>query len=92
MLVMYSTEASDISMILSLCHFNLLSGVRGCRSAKTLFGLVLRFCIAPQNTEKSFSELRQEVAKQWTALPKVADVISEPLKQKISAVRRGRQL
>ena len=34
-----------------------------------------------------FDCLRQRVASEWTALPKTADVISEPLKKKIQQTR-----
>jgi hypothetical protein len=47
-----------------------------------------------QNEWKLFSDLRQQIAEEWRALPKVADPVSEPLKHKVHAVgqKHGRQL
>jgi len=35
---------------------------------------------------KKFAELRQDVDAQWRALPKAADVLSQPLKDKVKTV------
>ena len=35
---------------------------------------------------KKFSDLKQQVDAQWRALPKTADVRSQPLKDKVKAV------
>ncbi len=35
---------------------------------------------------KKFTELRQDVDAQWQALPKTADVLSQPLKDKVKTV------
>ncbi len=35
---------------------------------------------------KKFTELRQDVDAQWRALPKTADVLSQPLKDKVKTV------
>jgi len=43
-----------------------------------------------QTPWEKFSTVRQRVADEWRALPKTADVISAPLKDKIAAVRAER--
>lgn len=35
---------------------------------------------------EKFTRLRQQVDRQWHALPKTADVLSQPLKDKVEAV------
>ena len=35
---------------------------------------------------KKFADLRQDVDAQWRALPKTADVLSQPLKDKVKTV------
>ena len=40
--------------------------------------------------DPDFSSVRARVASEWAALPKTADVISQPLKEKIAAVRAAR--
>lgn len=35
---------------------------------------------------EKFSTLRQQVNRQWHALPKTADVLSQPLKDKVKTV------
>ena len=35
---------------------------------------------------KKFTDLRQQVDAQWRALPKTADVLSQPLKDKVQTV------
>ena len=35
---------------------------------------------------KKFSELRCQVDEQWRALPKTADVVSQPLKDRVAEV------
>ena len=42
--------------------------------------------------DPDFSSVRARVASEWAALPKTADVISQPLKEKIAAVRAVRGL
>lgn len=42
--------------------------------------------IAMQVERKKFTELRQDVDAQWRALPKTADVLSQPLKDKVKTV------
>ena len=49
--------------------------------------------IVPQGVwDASFSDIRSRVASEWAALPKTADVISQPLKHKMAAVRAARGL
>ena len=38
-----------------------------------------------------FRELRARIAKEWPALPKKANVVSQPLTDKIQNFKRGRQ-
>ncbi|KAK9909867.1 hypothetical protein WJX75_008746 [Coccomyxa subellipsoidea] len=45
-----------------------------------------------QNTWKNFKQLRQQVAQEWAALPKAADVVSEPLAEKVAKVRHDRHI
>jgi hypothetical protein len=47
----------------------------------------------PQDVwDTKFSDIRSRVASEWAALPKTADVISQPLKDKMAAVRAARGL
>jgi hypothetical protein len=39
---------------------------------------------------ESFDQLRERVAREWTALPPAADNLSDSLKQKIAAQMRAR--
>jgi hypothetical protein len=41
---------------------------------------------------KTFAQLRQQVAAEWAALPKSAQVVSQPLQDKVAAVRRQKGL
>ena len=41
---------------------------------------------------KCFTMLRQQVASEWAALPKQAQVVSAPLAEKVAAVRRAKGL
>jgi nicotinamide phosphoribosyltransferase len=68
----------------------------------TLSHAVASFCQAthapwgkyvPQDVwDTKFSDIRSRVASEWAALPKTADVISQPLKDKMAAVRAARGL
>ena len=41
---------------------------------------------------KTFTQLRQQVAAEWTALPKTAQVVSKPLQDKVAAMRKSKHL
>ncbi len=45
-----------------------------------------------QNNWKSFTKLRQQVAEEWTALPKAPNVVSEALAEKVAKVRHDKYL
>ena len=48
---------------------------------------ILLTCFAAVQVDwKRFSDLRQQVNEQWHALPKTADVLSKPLKERIATV------
>ena len=44
-----------------------------------------------QVQHKTFTQLRQQVAEEWAALPKKAAVIGQPLQDRIASVRRSKQ-
>lgn len=49
--------------------------------------------VVPQGVwDTKFSDIRSRVASEWAALPKTADVISQPLGDKMAAVRAARGL
>ncbi|CAL8467658.1 g7196 [Coccomyxa elongata] len=45
-----------------------------------------------QNDWKSFAKLRQQVAEEWTALPKAANVVSKPLADKVETTRHKKHV
>ena len=93
-------EENLLHTVYDMCPVQVQSCEHDCN--RTLSDAVASFCqawSAPWGTylsqdvwDTKFSDIRSRVASEWAALPKTADVISQPLKDKMAAVRAARGL